>query len=583
MKSKTFFILLALCAVLGIATYMVSTSGRNSEKKQTGSEDKFLSELPVNDIASISVKDAENEVVLEKGESVWAVKTRFGYPADFGKIAEFAKKLKESKVGRTFDATDDTRDRLALHSPDEKDIKPENKGTRVTLKDKAGKVLADVIVGKAREASAGAGGHYLMTVGGKTVYLVDKDYAYMDKKPSDWVLTDLLDVKSEEVREVVCTDSKSGTVRYTLRRAEKGKDMELVNAPADKKLIPSKLNNVVSALAGFKIEDVADPAAKAEDTGTDGICLTFRIFDGTEYSACPGKASKEDAEKYYVRVSAAYKEPDKSAEKKAESPAEAESKPAETGDKSAAVPEKKPEDKTDIAKDAVVAENLDKPLIAPEDKSAAVPESKPEDKTDIAKDAVVAENLDKPLVPAEKDSPEDKSAAVPETKPEDKTDIAKDAVPETKPEDKTDIAKDAVVAENLDKPLVPAEKSQEAKSEEKPAAVPDKAEEKSAPAEKSKDTPVPAAKDLPEDKAEAAKAEDKPDFAKLAADAAELNKKISAWTYMIPKWKAERLITDMEEFFEKPKPEEKAEDGMPGMPQLGMPQPGNLPFQPPAQ
>lgn len=485
MKSKTFVILLALCAVLGLATYMVSTSGRNSEKKQTGAEDKFLSELPVNDIASISVKDAENEVILEKGESVWVVKNRFGYPADFGKIAEFAKKLKESKVGRTFDATDETRARLSLHSPDEADIPQENKGTQVRLKDKDSRVLAEVIIGKPREASSGFGGHYLMDGGGKTVYLVDKDYNYMEKKPSEWIHTDLLDVKPDDVREVVCTESGTGNVIYTLRRAEKGKDPELVNAPADKTLIPARLNNVIGALSGLKIEDVADPAEKPEDTGTDGLYLTFRLFDGTEYTVYPGKASKEDAEKYYMRVSAAYVQPSEP-EKKAEepAPAESESKPAETKDKSAA------------------------------------------------------------------------------------------AVPENKPEDKTDIAKDAAAVENLDKPLVPTEKSQEAKPDEEPAAVPDKAEVKSAPAEKSKDTPVPAAKDSAEDKA-AEKKEEKPDSAKLAADAA---RKISVWTYIIPKWKAERLITDMEEFFEKPKPEEKAEDGM-----SGMPQPGNLPFQPPAQ
>lgn len=97
MKSKTFVMLLALCAVLGLATYFVSTADRNSGKKSSGAEDKFLSELPVNDIASISVKDAENEVLLEKGESVWVVKNRFGYPADFGKIAEFAKNSKIQK------------------------------------------------------------------------------------------------------------------------------------------------------------------------------------------------------------------------------------------------------------------------------------------------------------------------------------------------------------------------------------------------------------------------------------------------------------------------------------------------------
>ncbi len=429
MKSKTFIILLALCAVLGLLTYFISGSGKQTAKTADTASDVFLSELPVNDITSISIKDKENTLELEKGESVWEVKSSFGYPADFGKIAEFAKKLKDCKVGRSFEATEDMRLRLALYSPDEqnvKELKDENKGTLVTLKNKENKVLADIIIGNAREAASGSGGHYMMNAGGNTVYLVDKDFKFMDKKSSDWIRTDLLDVKAEDVEEVICKDRKNDTVLYTLKRPEKGKNPEFVHPPEGKKMIPSKINNVFSALGSFKIDGVADPAMTAADTGTENICLIYRMFDGTEYTACPGSASKEDAEKFYFRASASYTEPP-SEEKTAED--------AET---------------------------------APEEGKAEEGESKPT--------VVLNDNADKA--------------------------------------DKAD------------------------KTEEK-ADTGDKAEDK--------------------------KEEEKPDPAKLKADAEELNQKISPWTYMIPKWKAERLISDPEEFFEKPEEEADNENEAPPM------------------
>lgn len=427
MKSKTFIILLALCAVLGLFTYFVTGSGKQSAKTADTAADVFLAELPVNDITSISIRDKENTLELEKGESVWEVKSRFGYPADFAKITEFAKKLKDCKVGRSFEATEDMRLRLALCSPDEqnvKDLKDENKGTLVTLKNKENKVLADIIIGNAREVASGSGGHYMMNAGGNTVYLVDKDFKFMDKKPEDWIRTDLLDVKAEDVEEVVCKDRKNDTVLYTLKRPEKDKNPEFLHPPEGKKLMQSKINSVFSALGSFRIDDVADPALSAADTETENICLTYRMYDGTEYTACPGTASKEDTEKFYFRAAVSYTEPPKAADAEPDPETEAE-KTADSGEK---------------------------PAMVPDDK-----------------------------------------------------------------------------ADKEDKPPVNADEK---------ADTGDKAEEKK---------------------------EEKPDPAKRKADAEELNRKISPWTYMIPKWKAERLISDPEEFFEKPEEEADNENEAPPM------------------
>jgi len=394
MKIKTFVILLAICGVLAGVTYFVVTPDKSSDDKQNFEGKELLSGLPVNEIAAISIAGSEGEVILEKGESVWVVKNKYSYPADFGKITEFAKKIKEMKTGRAFDVSDDIQKRLSLFTPDKQDVPVESRGTRIIIKDKSQKVLSDIIFGKPREASAGHGGHYVMPLNEKTVYLVDKDFKYMDKKPEDWLSTDLINVSSDDISQVVCKDSE-GNIVYTLKRPEKTKAPEFVDVPDGKKIISSKINDVFGALSSLKIEDVADPALNPENTGLDkSACFEYSLFDGKIYTACAGKVLKDDVDKYYFKINTGFKEPAKEQE---------------------------------------------------------------------------------------------------ETKKE-------DAAP----------AKDADVK--------------------------------------------------PKDVKEEAKKEDVKDPAKLAAEAEELNKKIGTWTYIIPKWKADRLISSMEDFFEKPKEETDKKD-----------------------
>jgi hypothetical protein len=370
MKSKTFFILIGVCAILAaICTYILSVPGKTTVKP-AAEEEKFLSDLPVNEVASVTITGPDGQVVLEKGQSVWEVKNRFSYPANFTKIAEFVKTLKDLKVGRTFAGSEETKNRLALFPPEQEKIAKENKGTKVVLADKAKKVLAEVIIGKPREGSAGFGGQYLMLAKSDTVYLVDKELRDINPQGAQWINIDLMDVQADAVQEVICTSAKGETQQpvYALKREKKGENPKFVNPPEGKKVLDSKINSVFGALSSLKIDDVADPALKPEDTGIgSGSCIKFSLFDGTVYTACPGKAVKDDPEKFYLTLKAAYVEPPKPA---GETP-----KPdAEPGKQVPEVPKPEPaksgtdtatgtqESKPDTAKLAAQADELNKKI-----------------------------------------------------------------------------------------------------------------------------------------------------------------------------------------------------------------------------
>ena len=204
MKAKSFIILAVVCGVLALGAWLMLNPGAISTAGKVRTGEKLLADLPVNDVAAIILGDSEKTGHLKKGESVWEVTDRFGYPADFKNIAEFAKKLVDMKIGRAFAADDDTRKRLALFKPDQADIDKESKGTHVLMTDKGGKVLLDMVIGKAREAVSGSGGHYVMPSGDKSVYLVDAEFSSLNVNPEKWLDKKLLDIKAEDVQKIVC-------------------------------------------------------------------------------------------------------------------------------------------------------------------------------------------------------------------------------------------------------------------------------------------------------------------------------------------------------------------------------------------
>jgi hypothetical protein len=120
MKTKTLVILLIILGLVAGAGALVMHL-----KSQGGSGDPLdkliLENLPVNDIVSIHIKGPEKLVLLTKTSDRWVVENRFQYPADFTKIADFVRKLKQAKIGRQFESTQDTLKRLSLKNPDDKE------------------------------------------------------------------------------------------------------------------------------------------------------------------------------------------------------------------------------------------------------------------------------------------------------------------------------------------------------------------------------------------------------------------------------------------------------------------------------
>jgi hypothetical protein len=312
MKVKTLAILLIVLAVLtGVVFAVLMQHSSQEGKRELGTP--LLKNLPANDIASVTILGGGgNAVQLSQTGNRWVVKDRFGYPADFSKLVEFVRKLKDAKIGRSFAASEKALKRLHLKDPGDKEGEKEEKGTAITLADANGKPLVHLIMGQPMKGGKGGffpEGQYVILGNRKTVYLIDKQFEGLGETPAEWLKKDLIDVKGEDIGEIVCLDPDGKTTRFAFRRPEKGKDLEPVGLPPGKKIKRSSVNRLAGALSGLQIEDVVDPAKAGEIIGmANSAKIEYHLFNGMIYDLYPGSKCKE-GEPCYLKVAVRYQIP----------------------------------------------------------------------------------------------------------------------------------------------------------------------------------------------------------------------------------------------------------------------------------
>jgi hypothetical protein len=309
MKSKTFIILfISFCVLAGVVYFNFSLTGGKARDEQMNRT--LFDALPIEKISKIVVLSPDGAVKLARKKSLWAVENRFDYLADFSLITRLVSNIQAAKIGRSFGATPDAISRLGLHSPDAAGVDPGQKGIRVILKDAGDGVLVDVILGKTREMTVGAGGHYIMPVQGKKIYLVDKKFDDIGKKDADWIQKNVTDIKEQDIESVVCRPLNQQKAVYTLKRSGKEKQPVLQDMPGSPPVNPSKIDDVFTALAPLTIDDVAGQAQSDVESKIDfGFLFEYRLYNNTIYSVVPGQGKDKTKPKYYVKIQAREAQP----------------------------------------------------------------------------------------------------------------------------------------------------------------------------------------------------------------------------------------------------------------------------------
>jgi hypothetical protein len=298
MKGKTFLILLVAAGVLVALSFL-----RFGGEKHTGAVkmgDRLFADLPVNTVATITIADAENRVTLVKGEKVWQVEERNGYPADFDELRDTVVKLSRLKIGRSFTGSPESLARLSLTSPSA----PDNAGAgrQITLRDRDGNILADLILGQIRETDdGGTGGQYLKKAGADTVFLVDGDFRFLKTAPAEWLKKEVLDIRADDVASVACYAGDAPTPVYTLSRPEKGEAARMTPVPPERTADSAKIDQVLDALAPLALDDVKAGKENPPAAESHRPRLVYHLYDGRRISIFP-ESDGEDS--FFLRITA---------------------------------------------------------------------------------------------------------------------------------------------------------------------------------------------------------------------------------------------------------------------------------------
>ncbi|MBU4055139.1 MAG: DUF4340 domain-containing protein [Proteobacteria bacterium] len=301
MKLKTIVILLILLGALALAAYFAME--QNAPVKTTGDMGERLFEnLPLEKLAGITIKSVGETIHLKKKQSLWVVEEQFDYPADFPLITALITKLVDAKTGRRFEASRDAILRLGLASPEDQGVAKDSQGVEIELRDDEDTLFLRLILGKTREVTAGAGGHYLMMDQDPVIHLVDQKFDALGTTSFDWIRKNLLDIKAENIEKIFCF-ATDGSPVYALIRPEKNQWPTLVGQDAGMKLDQSKLDDLLTPLSPLGITGVF---GASEDLDLSLMSFThgfeYHLYDQTVIRVSPGKILEGGEEKYVIQA-----------------------------------------------------------------------------------------------------------------------------------------------------------------------------------------------------------------------------------------------------------------------------------------
>jgi hypothetical protein len=245
--------------------------GQRESAAPAGTGAPFIAGLEdaLGDVERVTVTKANGEVVatLEKRPDNWIVSDKNGYVANASKLRQALTALGEARILEQKTANAELYGRLGVEDV----TGPNAAGISVALT-ATGRELPTIILGNAE----GAKYRYARRAGETQSFLIDRN-PDVPRTAAQWVESQIVDVRSDRVREVTITHPDGEVVRISKTGPELT-NFEVADVPTGRELsYPGVANVIGNALRELNLEDVerADAAPGAEATQVE-----VRTFDG---------------------------------------------------------------------------------------------------------------------------------------------------------------------------------------------------------------------------------------------------------------------------------------------------------------
>ncbi len=305
---KLIVLALVLVALVVLAVFQHRRAGLVTPGGE-GGKPLLLPRFDVNQVAGLVLKQGKQTVDIRREKGGWVVKSLYGYPADFSKLASAIRLLAELKAGQVIRGGGDYPGEFGLADKDDPLL--------ISLSDAEGKEMAGLRLGKERTSSGGkftrsGRGRYLR-VGKGPVILVKEDLGEFRTENRDWIQKDLLKVSPGRIRSI---SVKTGEGSYALRKNEKGQ-FTLGGMKKSEQLDQHVVSRLSSSLKNLSCRTIADPAWNDQTLGmTPPARLVAETSDGFTYTVLVG--DKDLSGGRAARLKAAYQPPPPPDRKKVE-------------------------------------------------------------------------------------------------------------------------------------------------------------------------------------------------------------------------------------------------------------------------
>lgn len=302
MNRKQLTLLFVVLIVVGGAGLLLQKNNNQvGSAGEQGAGQKVLGDkFPVNDIALVTIKHETNELNLVKKDDTWRVRERSDYPANFSQLGEALIKLSELKIVQIEDVGASQLGRMELAAPGA----GTNSGTVVDLKDKDGKVLKSLTLGKrhlrksAQPSPFGdeggfPDGRYVMVSGqANKALLVGEALNTLDPKPEQWLRKDFFKVERPKAISVTFAEA---TNSWKLNRDTESGEWKLADLKPTEKQDATKVSGVTTPFASPSFNDIGLATSKPEEFGLDKpTVVTVETFDDFTYTVNIGRKTGED-------------------------------------------------------------------------------------------------------------------------------------------------------------------------------------------------------------------------------------------------------------------------------------------------
>lgn len=277
MNARALKILGSAVAVLLIVFLLVELRG--NEEPATSGERMFPHlRAQIENIDSIEVlrADFDEPVKLLRSGDRWAVGNRNDYPADFTKIRELLQALADARIIEIKTARPELHHRLGLQSPDVAG----SKGTQISL---SGNNLSFVvIVGNTARGNL----TYIRNASEDQTWLIDQNPT-LPATANEWLLTDLVNLKSAEVVEVSIMHTGGDTILIS-RAPEDEAQFVVADIPQGRELSNATVaNNIAGALSDLSFDDIRPANENVISTETvfttaAGLKVTITSFSAED-------------------------------------------------------------------------------------------------------------------------------------------------------------------------------------------------------------------------------------------------------------------------------------------------------------